>query len=483
MHEMTGEREVVLKLLKETIHHLGQDQPQTRRAALRTLGLTSAARYPAQRDNIVEELQRAHERAQIHKLIKTALAAPTAAPVGAPDGPWYAPRDRTIALFQSAMDEYLEEKAAKEGRAAKKGRAKVVKPKKAPTKAESALTLSTDAAGIEAFFVKHYDKEKARAATAAMAAFLGEQYSNLDPGWVEVLIEKMKLAFKGKAKFIVHKAPTDFRFPLAGQAKIALVGDWGGGNDAAKTVARQIRDRNPDHVIHLGDVYYAGTEKEVRKRFLSLWPSPSGAGRSFALNSNHEMYSGGYAYFNITLKQFKQPASYFSLGNEDVRLIGLDTGYVEHNLNKEQADWLAAQLKAGPAKTILLTHHQLFTAFEGADPTTDPGSGTGAALEKWVKPFLDANKIYAWFWGHEHLCIVYDLFKGTRGRCVGNGCFPYNVPPDPAPYPNVPVKWADRRQQENKEGIHSFALLTVDGPDIHVDYVDQDGVISYKEDL
>jgi hypothetical protein len=65
---------------------------------------------------------------------------------------------------------------------------------------------------------------------------------------------------------------------------------------------------------------------------------------------------------------------------------------------------------------------------------------------------------------------------------VGHGRFPYSVPPQP-PYPDVPVKWVNRRKQNNGEGIHGFALLTIDRASIHVDYIDQDGTVSNEEDL
>ena len=50
--------------------------------------------------------------------------------------------------------------------------------------------------------------------------------------------------------------------------------------------------------------------------------------RYWALNANHDMYCGGYGYFGHLLPAIGQPASYFSLGNDFWRLIGLDTGYV-----------------------------------------------------------------------------------------------------------------------------------------------------------
>jgi len=483
MHELTGDQEVVLKLLRETIHQLSRDQPKTRKRAMKTLGLTSESKFPAERDRIVEELQRALNRERPRKTPGTGFAAGFAGSAEkateAEQGPWYHPRDRTVALFQSAMDEYLDQRAGKEAKARKKKT--FAKQDAGKTREAQAATAAKPAETIDLFFAEKSTKRPDKGKAPTPMGLVGEQFSDLDPGWVEVVVAKIGLAFTGKAKFIVHKSVTDFRNSLEDPVKIALVSDWGGGNDAAKLVAQQIAAHEPDHVIHLGDVYYAGTTPEVQKRFLALWP----AGRlsSFALNSNHEMYTGGKAYFGTTLKRFGQPASYFSLGNKNVRFIGLDTGYVDHNLNKEQVDWLGAQLKTGPDKTILLSHHQMFSAFEGGDPVRDPESASGAALERWLKPFLDAGKIYAWFWGHEHRCIVYDSFKGIQARCVGHGCFPYSIPPDPPDYPDVPVSWVNRRKQDNGEGMHGFALLTIDGSSIHVDYIDQDGTVSFKEDL
>jgi len=442
MHELTGDKETVLRVLKETIKHLGLSHPRTAKAGIKTLSLKSASHWPDERDEIVSQLQQAYERARIENV---AMAAGLAGRMK-PEKLWYAPSDRTIALLQSAMDEYLEKRDAKNARAAKRKR--------------NGLQAGTPSilTGPE-----------------AMASIFGEQFDTVDPGWIEVSLVRLKQLFLKKAKFITHSKPSDFRFPLADRAKIAIVGDWGGGNAAAGLIAQQIRAHEPDHVIHLGDVYYAGTEHEVRNRFLKpwkFWDTPHVAGRSFALNSNHEMYSGGHGYFNLTLKEFKQPASYFNLGNAHWRFIGLDSAYVDHNLNVEQAGWLNLQLSAGPARTILLTHHQLFSAYE---PTEE-------GLEDWINPFLEAGKLAGWFWGHEHLMVIYEQFKGMKARCIGNGCFPYKVPPKTPPLPGFPVAFINRRQLPGNRGMHSFALVTVDGLNMHVDYIDEDGTVSFKED-
>ena len=460
MHEITGNRDQVLKLMKDTIQNLGQQKPKTKLTGARSVGLRKASVVAHQRDELVDVLKRGYDAEQPKKLART--MGMTAVPNERAIDTWYAPRNRAVAVFQSVMDEYLEEHAGLQKAASKKS----AKSLSATGKLKG---LKVKPATID-FFYKIAPKKRKVGQPMALKAL--EQFSNLDPRWVEVVWEKTKLIFKGKHKFVSHKSATDFRFQMNDEATIAIVGDWGGGNDAAQAVAGQIRKIKPDHVIHLGDVYYAGTPKEVQGRFLKFWPQPNAAGQSLALNSNHEMYSGGYGYFDVTLKQFKQPASYFSLANKNWRFIGLDTGYIEHDLNTEQVDWLTAQFKGNNPRTILLSHHQLFSAYENTDASN---------LNSRVQPLLDSNKIYGWVWGHEHLCVVYKEHMGIKAVCLGNGCFPYNPPKNK---PKVPVEWMNNRAQQNDpdyRGIHTFALLKVTPQQIDIQYIDQDGFVGFKQ--
>jgi predicted phosphodiesterase len=206
----------------------------------------------------------------------------------------------------------------------------------------------------------------------------------------------------------------------------------------------------------------------VQERFLKYWPTPAAPGHSFALNSNHEMYSGGYGYFDHILKQFQQPASYFSLANDNWRFIGLDTGYDEHDLHDPQADWLKAQLTPGP-KTILLSHHQLFSAYENTD---------SSKLRKKVQPML--GKVFGWVWGHEHLAVVYEKNEGINAICLGNGCFPYNLPKNK---PSIPVKWIENSKSTDPDyaGGHTFALFKIKGAQIDIDFIDYHGKVGHTE--
>jgi predicted phosphodiesterase len=448
MHQLTGNRDKVLKLMNDTIQQIGSASPQASAAGI--------GMFDEEEDDTLGRLKRAYDA----ELPKQQLnAAGLTVPNELADDSWYAPRNPAVAVFQSVMDEYLEEKTGSTE----------------STEASSARGLSigdeegAPMATIDDFYTAGGGPESSG---GAMAAALMEQFDNLDPRWVEVVWAKAKQMLKGKHKFTTHTSANDFQFPMNEETTIAIVGDWGGGNAAAQAVADQIKQINPDHVIHLGDVYYAGTPKEVNERFLKYWPTPGGPGRSFALNSNHEMYSGGFGYFDTILPKFQQPASYFSLANQNWRFIGLDTGYVDHDLTPPQVEWLGAQLQVNNQKTILLSHHQLFSAYENTD---------ASHLLSRVKPFLDAKQIYGWIWGHEHLCVAYQEHMGIKAVCLGNGCFPYNPP---GTQPQVPVEWINDRAQPNDpdyRGIHTFALLRVSPAKVEIQYIDQDGFVGHTQ--
>ncbi len=157
---------------------------------------------------------------------------------------------------------------------------------------------------------------------------------------------------------------------LPNQARVALLGDWGTGLYGAVPCAESIRRDGGrfDLLMHLGDVYYSGTRREVRERFLNVWPFREDA-VSRSINSNHEMYSGGHAYFEDTLPTFGQGSSYFALQNDHWLLVGLDVAYLGHDIDAQQVAWLEEVIAgAGDRKVLLFSHHQLFSRFDGKAP-------------------------------------------------------------------------------------------------------------------
>lgn len=207
---------------------------------------------------------------------------------------------------------------------------------------------------------------------------------------------------------------------LPNQARVALLGDWGTGLYGAVPCAESIRrdgDRF-DLLMHLGDVYYSGTRREVRERFLGVWPFREDA-INRSINSNHEMYSGGYAYFEETLARFGQESSYFALQNDHWLLVGIDVAYLDHDVDAQQVAWLEQVIAgAGDRKVLLFSHHQLFSRFDGQGPK----------LAAKLGGILASGRVFAWYWGHEHRCTFYEpdgRYGGLLGRCLGHGGMPY----------------------------------------------------------
>src|SRR5258706_4373827 len=207
MQKITGDRESVLRLLKSTMRQIGEDNPRSKKAGLASLSLKSEARWPENRDRLLDSLKRSYNRERDPTPLATATGV-----ARKKRSVWYAPRDRTLAVFQAAMDEFLDEKVVRTRPAAKSARVSTATRKRQPE------------ATFDAFLAPPPKRGKKAAKSAAL-----EQFDNLDLRWIEVVWEKAKLLFKGKHKFIKHSSVTDFRFPLAGNARIAIVGDWRGG--------------------------------------------------------------------------------------------------------------------------------------------------------------------------------------------------------------------------------------------------------------
>jgi hypothetical protein len=322
-------------------------------------------------------------------------------------------------------------------------------------------------------------------------------------GWATVAWAMLKNPKKHPLIRPVSKAR-----PLPGSGRIALIGDWGTGLYGAPQIAVALRN-DPDPfamMVHLGDVYYAGTQKEVTQRFLEVWPRrPEAIHR--ALNSNHEMYSGGHPYFKSTLPAFDQEASYFAYQNDHWTLVGLDVAHIDHGIDDEQVDWLTAILQqAGERKVIILSHQQLFSGFESQGDKLWAHPGFAAILR--------SRRIFAWIWAHEHRCTVYrepDEASGLLGRCIGHGGMPQSrkktrgLPKAPgfdrADWRLAPAKLDGSGRRLAPPGLvlegrnpyikgeeddftpHGYAVLTFDGKFLLEQIMDADGEVIYENRL
>ena len=97
---------------------------------------------------------------------------------------------------------------------------------------------------------------------------------------------------------------------------------------------------------------------------------------------------------------------------------------------------------------------------------------------------VDGVAPFAWFFGHEHKCTIYDdRVTGFKARLIGNGCIPHLAPPADYVPPDgcVPFTEMNLRQTVDGDAVSGFALLTIDGPRLSTSYINQDGSIFHEE--
>lgn len=346
-------------------------------------------------------------------------------------------------------------------------------------------------------------------------------YESFDRNWIECLVNYYQTRSHLRP-FPTHKQnpAIDPVKRLDGDSiKIAIAGDWGTGTtaptgrpedqapfDTARAVAEGMRKLEPDYTIHLGDVYYSGLQNEERERFLSVWPK--GSKGAYALNSNHEMYSGGTGYFDVLLKdpdfqKSQQGLSYFALTNVNWLIIGLDTAFLachqsarynegflsDPNMvnGSDQVEWLLDLLKSNPGKrVILLTHHDGFTV------NTVSGEVTMRPLYNEATRILSDVRDWWWYWGHVHDVVVYKRIplgsnSSVTPRCVGHGAIPF-LPARPdvdrLGLDKFRVQWAEsdlaRKNGDPKRAPNGFALVTLTGADLHEEFYDEFGRLRWS---
>jgi hypothetical protein len=173
----------------------------------------------------------------------------------------------------------------------------------------------------------------------------------------------------------------------------------------------------------------------------------------------------------------------------------MDTGYYDHDLltvanditqlQPLEVQWHQDKIAtAGGRKIILLSHHQLYSAFEiigrQADNYYNPNllANFGDAM--------NAGKITAWFWGHEHLLELYGQFpllnaNQPKGRCIGYSAFPMLKADNPynllVSADKLPLL-GDPPFLDTSEDVydHGFMILTLADSFAQADYYQISGV-------
>jgi hypothetical protein len=319
-----------------------------------------------------------------------------------------------------------------------------------------------------------------------------DAFSETDLRWVSSLVAmgirrlRLRHAFNPKPPESVAIGP---------DACLILVGDWGSGIPRAQKVAtamrvyieQSLRENRDIHVLHLGDVYYSGWEYEYNNRFLGHWPvrcAEADRVTSWSLNGNHDMYSGGHAYFDFLLAdaRFRKQggASFFRLYNDAWQIFALDTAWDDNGLKDPQAQWMKSELERNQQRAILLSHHQLFSAYEDA-PTV------GRTMLEKLAPVLNAGRVHAAFWGHEHRCVLYDAFRNVQyARLIGHGGVPVYMTHGKDDSIVAPVSYEYRdfipKGLENW-AVFGFAVLDFAGSRLTVRYVNEYGEVHHEEQI
>jgi len=338
---------------------------------------------------------------------------------------------------------------------------------------------------------------------ADLLAKLGaRRFGSLDPLWVECALIYAGYWAESGGELTYRDWKVDggsdltygvvgYRLPV--DAKIALIGDWGTGLDDAEALLIQIMaDHGPTAILHLGDVYYAGTREECQFNFLDVFERVfKNFGRIpvFTIPGNHDYYDWGIGFYELIDKlnaagdpSWRQQASYFCLRTADDgwQFLGMDTGQGDADplhkdaaprLRDSEVEWLLDKIDRFPGRTVLLSHHQVFSSHSTIDGASKDEPYLNRALLDTFKDRL--GHVAAWYWGHEHNLAVYadDLFGVSKGRLVGSSAFEESGGEDPyrALYPEkVPFQiFAAGPVKAGRVGEfynHSYAVIDLNAP-------------------
>jgi hypothetical protein len=276
--------------------------------------------------------------------------------------------------------------------------------------------------------------------------------------------------------------------------------------DNVAMLRQALKAFTPDAIIHLGDVYYSGTRRECTENVVGVLDALVDELKIrrppfFTLPGNHDYYSGGRGFYemigriNSKLPGCQQKASYFCLRTADGhwQFLGMDTGYNDRDpvyqkspgLVATEITWHRDKLDHFDGTTVLLSHHQLYSAKERLSQGSRPWLNED--LHMVFQPYYD--RVAAWFWGHEHNLILFkdnQIFSGDtkalrKGRLVGCSAYEETVAEDPYGINEAckAVAFMEEMQQLQPSKYrtplqtfydHAFALLEVTPQQITVSY-------------
>jgi hypothetical protein len=264
---------------------------------------------------------------------------------------------------------------------------------------------------------------------------------------------------------------------------VALFADFANGYYTSRYIARRFEANRYPYAIHLGDVYYAGREAEVKSYLEEPLAPVLPNTEVFLLSGNHEMYSKGAPWLAYLDRKHhperqRQEGTYFRLLRDKFQIIGIDTEWFGHLHFKEPwlKLWLTNALQEGRSQgrmNILLSSNEPY-AYKKNDTT---------ALHTELIELLGQDLVDLWFWGNTHYCALFHRSQRFHfvGSCIGHGGYPYfketagsNIPvatrfvEDGSRFGGGP--WKDPRPDVGNNGFCEL-LLRTDGK-VQLTYVD-----------
>lgn len=277
--------------------------------------------------------------------------------------------------------------------------------------------------------------------------------------WVIAFLKYLLLWIGVDSAHSFVKAPGPIPVPTQGQGSpssitLAMAGDWGSGrwDDPGRVYPAEVvlgqmltsgpQGGPPDFMIHLGDVYYAGTPKdslldrdEEGRYFTTQWRA--GSRGALALNSNHEMYSGANGLFEALadpLFAAQKCSTYFAIEFGDWLVLGLDSAYYDKSFlfmdgalkDPDQRDFIK-NLNPADKLVLVLTHHNPLV-YTGESFVKEPKTKGEPPPTLWNDVCTALGKPpEVWYYGHLHNGIVYTSSSAagkTLARCCGHGSLP-----------------------------------------------------------
>lgn len=257
------------------------------------------------------------------------------------------------------------------------------------------------------------------------------QFEKLDPWWLAVADENL-VTKVGKwpnlEKFVSHTPATPFVYEASPDEQgrpLALFSDFGTGTYQSRLIARQLEASGASYAFHLGDVYYAGREREFSRYYREPLRQVVKQTKLFSIAENHELFSGGKWYLQFLRDdeargKSPQQGSYFCVRFPKHQLIGIDVNWNRRArfAHEPTRQWLRERMaEAGERTTLLLS---------GCGPF-GYGSDTAYTLLNDLWDYLRDGAIAMWLWGDDHYCALFDrneLIAPFYGSCIGHGGYP-----------------------------------------------------------